>query len=42
MLALPPPAVQLAHLVADFMQQPGVDPQVERSFKEYLMQRATR
>lgn len=33
---------QLAFLVADFMQQPGMDPKVERSFKEYLAQRATR
>ncbi|KAL4853524.1 hypothetical protein ACK3TF_005543 [Chlorella vulgaris] len=33
---------QLAFLVGDFLQQPGMDPQVEQRFKQYLMDRASR
>ena len=36
------PCPQLAHLLAEFMAQPGVAPVVEQEFLEFLSQRATR
>lgn len=35
-------SLQLAHLVVDFMQQPGMDPDVEQRFKVFLAERATK